>query len=155
MVDIRIECVVDKHARVGEGPVWDDRAHCLWWTDINGRTMHRFDPADGADEAYELPVRVGCFALREAGGFVLAAEHGFWLWDPHANHLDHLHDVAAPGDDWRMNDGGCDRQGRLVASSMCTDSNRRPIGGVAPLATRGIPCPNKPRRPSPATALRH
>jgi L-arabinonolactonase len=129
MVEIRIECVVDKHARVGEGPVWDDRAHCLWWTDINGRTMHRFNPADGTDKVHELPVRVGCFALRETGGFVLAAEFGFWLWDPQTNRLDHLHDVAPPGDDWRMNDGGCDRQGRLVASSMCTDPNRRPIGG--------------------------
>ncbi len=79
---MRIECVVDAHAQVGEGPVWDEADQVLWWTDINGRVMHRYDPNNGEDRAFEMPFRVGCFALRDAGGFVLAAEQGFWFWQP-------------------------------------------------------------------------
>ena len=129
MVDVRIRCVVDVGALVGEGPVWDDRTQRLWWTDINGRTMHRFDPDREVNDSFAMPVRVGSFALREQGGFVLAAEHGFWLWDPDTGRLDHLHDVHDPTSNHRMNDGGCDRQGRFVASSINLDAEKQPTGG--------------------------
>ena len=135
MGDVRIRCVVEIRAIVGEGPVWDERAQRLWWTDINGRTMHRFDPVTETNESFVLPVRVGCFALREAGGFVLAAEHGFWLWNPDTGALDHLHDVHDPATNHRMNDGGCDRQGRFVASSMNLDNDKKPTGGCWRLDT--------------------
>ena len=129
MVGIEIHCVVAIGALVGEGPVWDDRTQCLWWTDINARTMYRFDPARETNESFKLPVRVGSFALREAAGFVLAAEQGFWLWDPATSVLEHLHEVHDPASNHRMNDGGCDRQGRFVASSMNLDDVKQPTGG--------------------------
>ena len=129
MAEMRIRCLVDIGALVGEGPVWDDRTQRLWWTDINGRVMHCFDPADETNTSFKLPVRVGSFALRESGGFVLAAEHGFWLWNPASGALDHLHDIDDPSSNHRMNDGGCDRQGRFVASSMNLDDVKRPTGG--------------------------
>lgn len=126
---MKIECVVDAHAQVGEGPVWDGADGVLWWTDINGRLMHRFDPKGGNDTAYELPFRVGCFALREKGGFVLAAEHGFWFWKP-GSEPEHVLDVEADRADNRMNDGGCDRQGRLFGSSMNLAADKKPTGAV-------------------------
>ncbi len=128
MTDIRITCVVDACAEVGEGPVWDPIEGVLWWTDIRGRRVHRFDPRTGRDDAHEMPIRVGCFALREGGGFVLAAEHGFWFWRSGGGAPEHVLDVEADRPHNRMNDGGCDRQGRLVASSMSTEAPRRPTG---------------------------
>lgn len=125
---VSVTCLVDAEAQVGEGPVWDPAAQVLWWTDINGRNMHRFDPSTGEDRVYELGVRVGCFALRQAGGFMLAAEHGFWAWDSNAGRLEHLLDVEPGLTDNRMNDGGCDRQGRFFASSMNLATPRAPTG---------------------------
>ena len=124
---MRIECVVDAHAQVGEGPVWDAQEQVLWWTDINGRIMHRFDPRSGKDREFEVPFRVGCFALRASGGFVLAAEHGFWFWEP-GRAPEHILDVEGDRPNNRMNDGGCDRQGRFVASSMNLDGEKKPTG---------------------------
>ncbi len=124
---MKIECVVDAHAQVGEGPVWDGAEQMLWWTDINGRTMHRFDPKTGSDTVFEVPFRVGCFALREKTGFLLAAEHGFWFWQP-GSAPEHILDVEADRPDNRMNDGGCDRQGRLFASSMNLAADKKPTG---------------------------
>ncbi len=124
---MRIECVVDAHAEVGEGPVWDAAGQVLWWTDINGRAMHRFDPATGMDTVHEMPFRVGCYALRERGGFVLAAEHGFWFWEP-GKAPEHILDVEADRPKNRMNDGGCDRQGRFIASSMNLDGQKEASG---------------------------
>lgn len=128
MVAPRISCVVDARARVGEGPVWDGVDGVLWWTDINGRCMHRYDPRTGRDESFELGIRVGCFSLRKAGGMILAAEHGFWSWLPGGGAPEHLLDVEADRVDNRMNDGGCDRAGNLFASSMNLADPRRAEG---------------------------
>ena len=128
MSSLEITCVVDAKAQLGEGPVWDEHDQVLWWTDIKGRCMHRFDPASKTDTSYPLPVRVGCFALREAGGFLLAAEHGFYSWQPETGELKQILDVEADRSDNRMNDGGCDRQGRLIASSMSLADPRQPTG---------------------------
>lgn len=128
MVAPGITCLVDARAQVGEGPVWDGVDEVLWWTDINGRRMHRFDPRTGRDEEFDLGIRVGCFALRARDGLILAAEHGFWAWNPASGALDHMFDVEADRADNRMNDGGCDRQGNLFASSMNLASPRQPTG---------------------------
>lgn len=127
MADIELSVVVAPGALLGEGPLWDPEEAVLWWTDIDGCRMHRFDPRDDSDTVFEMPLRVGCFALRQGGGFVLAAEHGFWFWAPGAD-PEHIVDVEADRAGNRMNDGGCDRQGRLIASSMCLDEPRRPTG---------------------------
>ena len=129
MTGPRITCVVDARAEVGEGPVWDPVDAVLWWTDIRGKRVHRFDPRDGSDAVFELPIRVGCLALRAGGGLVLAAEHGFWFWRPETGALDRVVDVEADRPHNRMNDGGCDRRGRLVASSMNTET-RNPLSPV-------------------------
>jgi len=134
MVKTKITCLVDAGAQVGEGPVWDPAGQVLWWTDINGCTMHLFDPRTGKDRVFDLGIRVGCFALREKSGFVLAAEHGFWFWEPESEKLEHLFDVESNRPHNRMNDGGCDRQGRLFASSMNLEAPRRATGACWRLA---------------------
>ncbi len=126
MMSVRITCVVDAQAEVGEGPLWDPVEGVLWWTDIRGKRVHRYDPRTGHDEVFPLPIRVGCLALRESGGFVRAAEHGFWSWRPDTGALEHVLDVEADRPHNRMNDGACDRQGRLVAASMNTEIQLRP-----------------------------
>ena len=128
MVDVKISCLVDAQALVGEGPVWDVIEQVLWWTDIDGRALHRFDTRTGRDQIYEIGFRVGCFALRERGGLILAAEHGFWAWDPDSGPPVHLLDVESDRPNNRMNDGCCDRQGRFFASSMNLDTPRHPTG---------------------------
>ena len=50
-----VELVVDAHAIVGEGPVWDPSAGLLVWVDIEGKRIHEFDPATGMDRAIEVP----------------------------------------------------------------------------------------------------
>lgn len=46
---ITVEPVVRAGARLGEGPVWDPRQGCLYWVDIHGSAVHRFDPMTGVD----------------------------------------------------------------------------------------------------------
>lgn len=120
-------CVLDAKARLGEGAVWDDRDQALWWVDIEGRSLRRFDPAAGDDRGWPMPSRIGCFALRESGGFVVALEDGFHLFDPATGDLTHVHDPEPDKPGNRFNDGTTDPKGRFLAGTM-------PLGPREPVA---------------------
>lgn len=111
-----IELVVDAKATVGEGPVWHDGA--VWWVDIVAGEVHRYDPATGGDETFELGQEVGALVPRASGGFVLAVRDGFAAWDGPGAALELLAPVERDNPDNRMNDGKCDRAGRFWASTM-------------------------------------
>jgi len=53
---------------VGESPVWDVPAQALYWVDIQGRHVHRYDWATRAQQTWNLPQRVGCIAVSARGG---------------------------------------------------------------------------------------
>ena len=57
--------VLDARAELGECPVWAEDEQVLYWVDIRGRALHRFDPATGDDRAWPLPQQCGSFALRQ------------------------------------------------------------------------------------------
>src|ERR1700693_186913 len=48
---------------VGEGILWDSRRELLWWTDIQGRKLHRYHWAAAELEILETPERIGSFGL--------------------------------------------------------------------------------------------
>ena len=112
------DLVLDARAEVGESPVWDGAAGRLWWTDIPARRLHCFDPATGSNESFAPPGRVGCFALANSGGLIVAMEHGLYRLWPESGAHDVLFEPEADRPENRFNDGRCDRRGRFLASSM-------------------------------------
>ena len=54
--------ICDVQCELGEGPVWDSERNCLWFVDIKGRRLHRFDPGRGAHDSWPTPDQTG-FAL--------------------------------------------------------------------------------------------
>ena len=124
---IKVDCVLDVKAQLGEAPLWCEREQVLWWADIEGRAVHRFDPAAGTDRSWTLPSRVGCFALREQGGMVVALEDGFHFLDLATNALTPIVDPEADKPGNRFNDGTTDLKGRFIAGTM-------PMGPREPVA---------------------
>jgi sugar lactone lactonase YvrE len=120
VLTLEAELVVDCHDVVGEGPLWDERASVLWWTDLLGRRVHQLDPAKGQHTIHEVEQEVGALVPRASGGFMAAVRDGFASWDPAAG-LTMLAPVEADRPDLRMNDGKCDRRGRFWAASMAFD----------------------------------
>ena len=118
---MRIECVVRTRSLVGEGPVWDDRAQVVWWVDIKGLTLHRYDPATGTDRTWPMPSRLGTVQLRAGGGLVGAFKQGFALIDPETGAVTTLVDPEVHLPDNRFNDGGIDAAGRFWAGTMDDD----------------------------------
>jgi len=124
---VQVDCVLDARAALGEAPLWCEREQVLWWADIEGRALHRFDPSDGSDRAWPLPSRIGCFCLRERGGMVVALEDGFHFFDPETGALEAIVDPEADRPGNRFNDGATDPGGRFVAGTM-------PMGPREPVA---------------------
>jgi L-arabinonolactonase len=127
------DVALDAKAGVGEGPVWVAEEQALYWTDIPGRTLNRFDPASGKNRSWPMPGRVGCFALRRVGGLIIAMEHGFAFVDLDTGKVEPICEPEADRPDNRFNDGRCDRGGRFLAASM-HEPRRRDDGALYSLA---------------------
>ena len=117
-MSISITCVAPTRSQLGEGAVWDVADARLWWVDIIPGLIHRFDPETGRNDTFAFGEPMGCLARREAGGLIVAAKSGFWLFDPDTGARTFLSDPEEHLPDNRFNDGTTDMQGRFWAGSM-------------------------------------
>src|SRR5918997_3497427 len=124
---LRAELVLDCGAALGEGPVWDSAARALWWVDIEGRRIHRFEVEGGAARTLATASPVGAVALRAGGGLIAALANGVWTLDP-AGEVWALFAPFQRDPGLRCNDGKCDPAGRFLIGTMAFDG--RPVGGL-------------------------
>ncbi|MEQ8309227.1 MAG: SMP-30/gluconolactonase/LRE family protein [Sphingopyxis sp.] len=121
-----VQLLLDAGALLGESPVWNAAEARLYWVDIEGRKIHRTDPATGGDELMGLAEQVGCIAPRAGGGLVAALENGCALIDRWGA-APRAFGPALLGDKphQRFNDGRVDAAGRLWVGSLTSDKSRR------------------------------
>jgi L-arabinonolactonase len=122
-------CVVECKNKLGEVPVWDVAERALYWVDIEGCLLQRYEPGSGATCSWRLPERVCALALRQKDGLVLALASGFAFFDPATGALKRLAAPEAHLPHNRMNDGKCDRRGRFWAGTM-DDRLSSPTGAL-------------------------
>ena len=125
-----IECVLPFEAIVGESPVWHPGQQRLYWIDIQGKKIHRFDPRTRQNESFSLPEIVTCIQLCSTGGLVLTLKKNFAFFDPTAQHVEKLQGVEGDLPDNRFNDGKCDPQGRFWAGTMDAKQWDKPSGNL-------------------------
>lgn len=111
-----IEPVSSIRCRWGEGPIWARNA--LYYVDIEGRRVHRYDPASGDERSWEVGQRVGTVVPREAGGLVIAGDHGLFFLDEETGELTPIADPEPDKPDNRFNDGKCSPDGRFFAGTI-------------------------------------
>ncbi|ALH78898.1 SMP-30/gluconolactonase/LRE family protein [Sphingopyxis macrogoltabida] len=117
-----VDLLLDAGALLGESPRWHAAEARLYWVDIEGRKIHRTDPASGADEVMLLGQQVGCIAPRAGGGLVAALEDGCALIDAWgAAPRPFGPAVLAGKPEQRFNDGCVDAAGRLWVGSLTSD----------------------------------
>lgn len=117
-----VDLLLDAGALLGESPFWHAAEQHLYWVDIEGRKIHRTDPATGADAVMELAEQVGCIAPRAQGGLVAALEDGCALIDAWgATPRPFGPAVLADKPEQRFNDGCVDASGRLWVGSLTSD----------------------------------
>jgi sugar lactone lactonase YvrE len=117
-MSVSVELVLDVKAALGECPVWSADERVLYWIDIPRGRLNRLDPATGRNTFWVLPAPVGSFALRAAGGFLVALKTGFHLFDPASGAVKLVAHPEPHMHENRLNDGRADRAGRFWAGTM-------------------------------------
>jgi sugar lactone lactonase YvrE len=115
---MRAEQVTDPVAYHGEGPVWSERWGGLRWVDMLAGDVLSLR-SDGTVERQHVGTVAAALRPRRRGGAVIGVERGFALEEPDGTltTLDQLWTDTGV----RMNEGGCDPDGRFYGGSMAYD----------------------------------
>ena len=113
-----ISCVAHTNDILGEVPLWHPMERALYWIDLFKPAIHRLDPANGTTRSWTPPAKMGSFALRASGGFILASRRGIELFDAETGASRVVGDPENGGTENILNDGRCDRKGRFWVGSM-------------------------------------
>jgi sugar lactone lactonase YvrE len=100
----------------GEGPIWDAVNERLLLVDMLAGAVVAVDD-DGGTERWKVAGVAAAIRPRRQGGFVLATENRFVLLGPDLTEERQLPPVFIDPL-IRMNDGGCDPQGRFYCGTM-------------------------------------
>ena len=131
-----IECVWDLKAELGEGPVWSAAEQALWFVDIKGKRVHRYDAQTGEGRSWDAPSNPGFLAPIAGGGWLAGLKTGLHKFHPASGAFTPFADVEPHHPDNRLNDGCVDRQGRLWFGSM-HDPESHPSGSLYRMDAQG------------------
>lgn len=124
-----VRCVNSAEALLGEGPVWVASEQALFWLDIHGKRLHRYDPVTQQYASWPTPFRICSIAPRAQGGFVGGAERGFVLIDANFDTFQVIGDPEPEFPANRFNDGKLDARGRFWAGTM-DDAEQEKTGSL-------------------------
>lgn len=122
------ELIWDVQAELGEGPVWDAARSCLWFVDIKGRKLHRYDPAADARQWWDTPDQTGFALPAEDGSLVCGVRGGLHRFDPATGAFDLIQRVEQDRPQNRLNDGFVAPDGTLWFGSM--DDSEATVSGA-------------------------
>ena len=113
-------------ALLGESPLWHAAEQALYYCDIPGRTLHRFEPLSGQRAQWTFETELASLAPLPGGALLLAMRDGLWRFEPRVNApagtQTHTRTrLAAPPYDpthERFHDGKCDPQGRFWVGTI-------------------------------------
>lgn len=115
---VRPEKIVDCHCLLGESPSWSTAEQALYWVDIRGSRLHRFEPASGDLREWRLPWLASAVAPATRGRLALATSIGVGVFDPADGSFEVLAELDRDRPGNRPNEGKCDRHGRFWVGTM-------------------------------------
>ncbi|HEY5810828.1 MAG TPA: SMP-30/gluconolactonase/LRE family protein, partial [Povalibacter sp.] len=77
-----VECIWPLSAKLAEGPVWSARENALWFVDIKGCRVHRYDEPSGQQHSWNAPEHIGFVAPTASGKFIAGMKSGLYHFDP-------------------------------------------------------------------------
>lgn len=119
--------VLDEKTLLGEGSIWHPVENKLYWIDIEGKSLHIYDPVLKVDKQINVGARVGTVVPVQGGGALLALQSGIHKINIKTEKLTFLTNPLADSN-IRFNDGKCDPSGRFWVGTMALDSRKN--GGV-------------------------
>jgi xylono-1,5-lactonase len=120
-----VTCVWPVGACLGEGPTWSAADKAVWFVDIKGKRIHRFDTVGGEGRSWDAPSEPGFVLPVQGGGFVAGLKSGLHRFDPRSGEFTLIATVEPAHLENRLNDGYVDAAGRLWFGSMHDPEKQR------------------------------
>lgn len=114
-----LEKVGERSSKWGEGPVWHEGS--LWYVDIKGHALVRFDPREGSEAAWPVGQEIGFAVPCESGRWIFGGDRGLFFLDPNSGEIAPITDPEPDFPNNRFNDGKCSPDGRLFAGTIARD----------------------------------
>lgn len=131
------ECVCPMAARLGEGPLWSARERAVWFVDIKGRCIHRFDEAERTTQTWKAPQDVGFIVAASGERFICGLKSGLYLFAPRDGSFRLIAEVDSNLPRNRLNDAHVDAAGRLWFGTM-DDDEVSPTGALYRFDATGL-----------------
>lgn len=125
--DPALRVAVAHSSLLGESPLWHPGEQALYYCDIPGHQLLRYQPGSESLQQWDFDTDVSALAPQADGRLLLARRDGIFRFDP-ASGASTL--LAAPPYDpakQRFNDGKCDPQGRFWVGTLC-EQRLPPLG---------------------------
>ena len=136
---LELVLTIDVTNTLGEGVQWHTESNSLWWTDIKGNRLYRYDWLNRALTQWQTPESLTAFGIlsTQPPELLCSFASGFALYRPGSEQLIWLArpEVNLPGN--RFNDGRVDRQGRFWSGTMQDQGARAPTGTLYRTDERG------------------
>ena len=116
------QCVWPAAATLGEGTLWSVRQQALYWVDILGHQLHRYDPVASEQRSWSFDEEVSAVAERAtSSSLLITLRRGFAFFDTETGDLQRLQEPEPERTGNRFNDGKCDAQGNFWGGTMDFD----------------------------------
>lgn len=116
----RAECVLMPNCILAEGCIWNRNEATLYFVDIEGCMVYRWEPGQENASGILTNQRVGCLVFHKDGGIVTAESSKLIYRNSSGKRV--LLDQHIP-DHLRYNDGKCDRYGNLWVGTMAVSQS--------------------------------
>lgn len=113
----KVQLEIDAKAQLGEGALWHPTENKLYWVNIEGRSLHIYDPVTKTNRSLPVKDRIGTVVPVEKGGALVALQSGIHYINTATGALQFIKNPL-PDPDIRFNDGKCDPSGRFWVGSM-------------------------------------
>lgn len=116
--DPDVRMAVESASVLGESPMWHPVEQVLYYCDIPGKRLNRFDPRSGALSHWDFDTEPASCAPTIDGGLILAMRDGLWRFDPKTGRRAALAEPPYDPAKERFNDGKADPQGRFWVGTI-------------------------------------
>jgi len=132
-----VECIWTLAAKLGEGALWSARERAVWFVDIKGRQIHRYDETTRTRRSWPAPEDVGFIVAARGGRFICGLKSGLYEFDPADGKFQLLTLVDSHRPRNRLNDAHVDAAGRLWFGTM-DDDEAKPNGALYRFDATGL-----------------
>ena len=105
-------------AKLGEGAIWNHSTNELFWIDIEGKSLHIYNPKTNKNRSLKTPSRIGTVVPINDKEALIALENGVSKINLKTGVINSFVDMENNLINSRLNDGKCDPSGRLWVGSM-------------------------------------